>query len=168
MVTTDLRTGRPLGGARVRAFDFQNRPLAEGTSDGSGFLTLKPADKPFYLSAQSGRDIGYLRLNKDSALAVSHFDVGGEAVEKGIKGAIYGERGVWPPGDTIYLTFVLFDRDRVLPKEHPVLLELTNPKGQLIQTAKPAKSLQSFYAFRLATDEDAPTGVWKTHALSEA
>ncbi len=165
VVTTDLRTGRPLGGARVRAFDFQNRPLAEGTSDGSGFLTLKPADKPFYLSAQSGRDIGYLRVNKDAALAVSHFDVGGEAVEKGIKGAIYGERGVWRPGDAIYLTFVLFDRDRVLPKEHPIILELYNPKGQLIQTAKPAKSLQSFYAFRLATDEDAPTGVWKTHVL---
>jgi len=161
VVTTDLRTGRPLSGARVRAFDFQNRLLAEGTSDGSGFLTLKPAGRPFYISSQSGRDIGYLRLTKDGALAVSHFDVGGESVEKGIKGVIYGERGVWRPGDAIYLTFVLFDRDRILPKEHPVLLELSNPKGQLIQTYKPAKSLQSFHAFRLATDEDAPTGLWK-------
>lgn len=165
VVTTDIRTGQPLGGARVKAFDYQNRPLAEGKSDGSGFLTLKPARKPFYLSAQSGQDIGYLRVNKDAVLAMSHFDVGGETVVKGIKGAIYGERGVWRPGDTLYLTFVLFDRDGVLPKEHPVVLELYNPRGQLIQTQKPVKSVQSFHSFRVATDEAAPTGVWKARVL---
>jgi uncharacterized protein YfaS (alpha-2-macroglobulin family) len=165
VVTTDIRTGQPLSGARVRVFNYQNQQLAEGASDGSGFLTLKLAARPFYLSAQSGEDIGYLRLNKDSALAVSHFDVGGEAIQKGIKGAIYGERGVWRPGDSIYLTFVLYDRDRVLPKDHPVVLELFNPKGQLIQTYRPANSLESFHCFRVGTDEDAPTGAWKARVL---
>jgi len=165
IVTTDIRTGRPLSGARVKAFDFQNRLQAEGKSDGSGFVTLKPERRPFYLSAQAGQDIGYLRVNKDAALAMSHFDVGGETVVKGIKGAIYGERGVWRPGDTLYLTFVLFDRDRVLPKEHPVTLEITNPKGQLLHTLKPVKSVQSFHSFRVSTGEDAPTGVWKARVL---
>ena len=165
VVTTDIRTGQPLGGARVRAFDFQNRPLAEGKTDGSGFVTLKPPRRPFYISAQSGQDIGYLRINKDAALAMSHFDVGGETVVKGVKGAIYGERGVWRPGDTLFLTFVLFDRDRVLPPEHPVTLELYNPRGQLLQTLKPVKSLQSFHSFQVTTDETAPTGVWNARVL---
>lgn len=161
VVTTDIRTGQSLSGVRVVAYNFQNQPLAEGKSDGSGFLSLKLGGRPFYIAAFAGDDVGYLRLNKDSTLAVSHFDVGGETIQKGIKGSIYGERGVWRPGDALYLTFVLFDRDRILPQGHPVTMELYNPKGQLIQTYKPVKSLSSFHSFRIETDEDAPTGAWK-------
>ena len=39
------------------------------------------------------------------------------------------------------------------PSEHPVLLELYNPKGQLIHTGKPARSLDAFHSFRIDTDE---------------
>jgi uncharacterized protein YfaS (alpha-2-macroglobulin family) len=165
VVTTDIRTAEPLSGVRVLAFNFQNQLLADGESDGSGFLTLKLPGQPFFIEARQGRDRGYLRLSKEGALATSHFDVGGEKVEKGIKGAIYGERGVWRPGDTLYLTFVLFDRGSVLPREHPVLLELYNPKGQLIRTCKPARSLDAFHSFRIQTDEAAPTGSWKARVL---
>ncbi len=160
-VSTDIRTGQPVSAVEIRAYNFQNQLLAEGRSDDSGFLTMKPATKPFFIEARLGKEKGYLRLNQDGLLATSHFDVGGEKVVKGIRGAIYGERGVWRPGDTLYLTFVLFDRDRVLPQGHPVTLELFNPKGQLIQTVKPQKSLDAFYSFRVQTDEAALTGTWK-------
>lgn len=165
VVTTDIRTGQPVSDVQVRALNFQNQLLAEGNSDGSGFLTLKPGSRPFFIEARQGKERGYLRLNQDGLLATSHFDVGGEKVIKGIRGAIYGERGVWRPGDTIFLTFVLFDRDQVLPKEHPVALELYNPKGQLLQTLKPVKSLDTFYCFRIETDEAALTGSWKARVV---
>jgi hypothetical protein len=165
VVASDIRSAEPLAGVRVKAFNFQNQLLAEGSSDGSGFLTLKLPAQPFFIEAQHGRDRGYLRLNKDGALATSHFDVGGEKVQKGIKGAIYGERGVWRPGDDLYLTFVLFDRERVLPGAHPVLLELYNPKGQLIHSGKPDSSLDAFHSFRIRTAESALTGNWKAKVL---
>jgi len=38
------------------------------------------------------------------------FDVGGETVQEGLKGFIYGDRGVWRPGDSLYLMFVLEDK----------------------------------------------------------
>ncbi len=165
VVTTDIRSAEPLSGVRVRAFNFQNQLLGEGSSDGSGFLTLVLPGQPFFIEAQLGKDRGYLRLSKEGALATSHFDVGGEKVQKGIKGAIYGERGVWRPGDDLYLTFVLFDREHVLPSEHPVVLELYNPKGQLIQTCKPTRSLDAFHSFRIRTEEAALTGNWKARVL---
>ncbi|HSQ34858.1 MAG TPA: MG2 domain-containing protein, partial [Candidatus Binatia bacterium] len=164
-VSTDIRSGQPLAGVELRAYNFQNQLLAAGKSDGSGFLTLKPASRPFLIEARQGTERGYLRLNMDGLLATSHFDVGGEKVLKGIRGAIYGERGVWRPGDTLFLTFVLFDRDRVLPKEHPVVMEWYNPKGQLMRTLKPARSLDIFHSFRVETDEAAPTGNWKARVL---
>jgi uncharacterized protein YfaS (alpha-2-macroglobulin family) len=165
VVTTDIGTARPQSDARVRAYNYQNQLLGEASSDGNGFAVLKLKDRPFFISAQSGTDIGYLRINKDSALPVSQFDVGGEAVRKGIKGSIYGERGVWRPGDALYLTFVLFDRDRVLPAGHPVLMEIYSPQGQLVETLKPEKTVEPFYAFRFQSDEAAPTGNWRARVL---
>jgi alpha-2-macroglobulin len=165
VVSTDIRSGQPISAVAIRVYNFQNQLLAEGRSDNSGFLTLKPASKPFFIEARQDNERGYLRLNQDGLLATSHFDVGGEKVVKGIRGAIYGERGVWRPGDTLFLTFVLFDRDLVLPKEHPVTMELYNPKGQLMQTLKPTKSLDAFYSFRAETDEAALTGSWKARVV---
>jgi len=165
VVTTDIGTARPLSGARVRAYNFQNQLLAESVSDGNGFAVLKLSDKPFYVSVEAGDDIGYLRVNSDAALPLSHFDVGGETVRRGIKGVIYGERGVWRPGDTLYLTFALFDRERVLPPDHPVVLELYSPQGQRAGTFKPDKSVVPFHAFRIPTDESAQTGNWEARVL---
>lgn len=165
VVTTDIRSAEPRPNVRVRAFNFQNQLLGEGRSDGSGFLTLNLPGQPFFLEAEDNGERGYLRLSREGALATSHFDVGGEKVQRGIKGALYGERGVWRPGDDLYLTFVLFDRERRLPAGHPLLLELYNPKGQLIQSGKPARSLPPFHSFRLRTDESAPTGTWKARVL---
>ncbi len=165
VVATDIGTARPLTGARVRVYNFQNQPLGEASTDGNGFATLKLASRPFYVAAQAGEDVGYLRLNGDAALPLGHFDVGGETVRKGIKGVVYGERGVWRPGDTLYLTFALFDRERVLPAGHPVVMEVYSPQGQLVRTLQPEKVVEPFYAFRFTSDEAAPTGNWQARVL---
>ena len=165
VVTTDLGTARPLPGLRVRAYNYQNQLLGETTSDGNGFAVFALKDRAFYVSAEGGGDIGYLRIAGEGALPLSHFDVGGEVSERGVKGILYGERGVWRPGDTLHLTFALFDRDKVLPPGHPVILELANPQGQVVLTAKPDKVVEPFYAFKVATDDAAPTGNWQARVL---
>lgn len=165
VVTTDIGTARPLSGLRVRAYNYQNQPLGEATSDGNGFAFLGLKDRPFYVSAEGGGDIGYLRVASEGALPLSHFDIGGEVTQKGVKGIIYGERGVWRPGDTLHLTFALFDREKVLPAGHPVVMEITNPQGQIVMTAKPDKTVEPFYAFKVTTDETAPTGNWQARVL---
>ncbi|HPW17034.1 MAG TPA: MG2 domain-containing protein [Candidatus Aminicenantes bacterium] len=165
VVTTDIPTGRPLPGLRVRAFNYQNRLLGESASDGNGFAVLDLPGRPFYVAAEGGGDTGYLRVSGEGALSMSHFEVGGERPEKGVKGALYGERGVWRPGDTLHLTFALFDREKVLPAGHPVVLELYSPQGQLVRTLKPERTVEPFHAFRVETDETAPTGNWRARAL---
>ena len=165
VVTTDIGTARPLSGLRVRAYNYQNQLLGETTSDGNGFAFLGLEDRPFYVSAEGGGDIGYLRVASEGVLPMSHFDVGGETTEKGVKGIIYGERGVWRPGDTLYLTFALFDREKILPAGHPVVMELYSPQGQLVRTLKPERTVEPFHAFVAATDESAPTGNWQARVL---
>lgn len=165
VVTTDIGTARPLSGLKVRAYNYQNRLLGETSSDGNGFAALELRERPFYVSAEGGGDINYLRVSAEGVLATSHFDVGGETTDKGVKGVLYGERGVWRPGDTLHLTFALFDRDGALPEGHPVSLELYAPQGQLVGTFAPDRTVEPFYAFRVATEESAPTGNWRARVL---
>jgi uncharacterized protein YfaS (alpha-2-macroglobulin family) len=161
VAASDLRTAAPLSGVQVDVLDLQRRPLGSAVTDGQGLITLPRTDhKPFLLVASKGRQRGYLKLDDGSALNVSAFDVQGERVDKGLKGMLYGERGVWRPGDSLYLTFLLEDAAQKLPKDHPVVLELSDPLGRMDQRLVRTSGVNGMYAFRCATSPDAPTGVW--------
>jgi len=165
VVATDLRTAKPLPGVKVTAMNFQNQPIAAEATGADGMAAFKPAGTPFYLLADRDGQKGYLKLAPGTALPVSHFDVGGEKVTAGLKGHIYGERGVWRPGDEIFLTFVLQDADKNLPPSHPVTMELRDPQGRLVQTLTNAAPVGSFYKFAMKTAADAPTGDWSARAI---
>ena len=160
MVATDLRTTRPLPGTTIRLVNFQNRELAKGITNSEGMLMLKPAQDPAFLIAEGSAGRGYLKLDTGNALAVSHFDISGDSPAAGFKGFIYGERGVWRPGDPIYLTFLLHDPKKVLPSDHPVVFELEDPLGRVVSTQTYTGSVNGFYPIITATGEDAPTGTW--------
>jgi uncharacterized protein YfaS (alpha-2-macroglobulin family) len=165
VVATALDTAKPMPGVKIDAMSYQNQLLASGRTDSSGMLEIDSRAQPFALIAADGGRKGYLRVATGSALPTSHFDVGGETVVNGIKGFLYGDRGVWRPGDTIYLTFALQDRTKTLPPNHPVTLELRNPRGQLVQTLTSSAPVGQFYSFELSTAADAPTGDWNATAL---
>ncbi len=165
VVATDLRTAKPLRGVKVAAMNFQNQPMASESTDGEGMASFKLGGAPFYLLADKDGQKGYLKVSQGAALPVSHFDVGGEKVAAGLKGHIYGERGVWRPGDELFLTFVLQDAEKSLPPNHPVTMELRNPQGQLVQTLTNAAPVGSFYKFAMKTEADAATGDWTARAI---
>ena len=171
VISTDIRTAKPLTGTEFEVRNFQGQVLSKGTSDGSGFANIELSDTPFLLVAKKFEDTTYLKLNTKTALAVSHFDVGGEKIKKGIKGYIYGERGVWRPGDDIFLTFVLQntsskDLAKVkLPEKHPVTMKLIDPQGRVVKTKTSTDSVGGFYAFKFKTAEEAQTGNWLIKAF---
>ncbi|MDE2875643.1 MAG: MG2 domain-containing protein [Gemmatimonadota bacterium] len=160
VAVTDLRTAEPMGGVPVTFMNYQNQPLARVVTGPAGLVRTTLDAVPHYAVAERGSDKGYLKMNFGAALPTSHFDVGGEVVAEGLKGAIYGERAVWRPGDDIHLTFVLDDAGNPLPENHPATLRLTNPLGQVVHTVINTDPVGDFYAFPLRTAADAPTGNW--------
>jgi uncharacterized protein YfaS (alpha-2-macroglobulin family) len=116
--------------------------------------------KPYLLIAKNNNERGYLKLDDGNSLPLSRFDVSGDVVQNGIKGLIYGERGVWRPGDSIFVSFLLEDKLKKLPANYPVTLELFNPKGQLDKRLVSTQALNGFYTFKTATENTAPTGNW--------
>jgi uncharacterized protein YfaS (alpha-2-macroglobulin family) len=160
VAVTDIKTAQPLSGVDFKLLDYQQQILNEARTNTEGIARLYSDRTPFLLVAKSGEHSGFLKLDDGSALSISHFDVSGATVAKGLKGYLYGERGVWRPGDPIYLTFILMDSGSGLPKDHPVTFELRNPRGQMVETITRKESLNGFYHFKIATDPDAPTGIW--------
>lgn len=157
----NILTTKPLGGARVELFNFQQQEIYEGRTNAQGLLHIDLRDeKAFFAQVSYNNQFGYVRLDDGNALPVSKFDTAGKNLSNGLKGYIYGERGVWRPGDHIYLTFVLNDDDNKLPNGHPIKLELRNPNGKITHREVLKNGLNNFYQFDLKTDDEAPTGNW--------
>lgn len=160
MIVNDMITTKPMQDVTIEFYSFTNQLLGSGKTDENGMLVKELRHKPFMAIAKSGKQRGYLKLDDGNSLSLSKFDVSGATAQKGVKGFIYGERGVWRPGDSIYVSFIMEDKDKILPPSHPVRFELVNPRGQVVNRIVKSVSVNGFYDFRTATDEDAPTGNW--------
>ncbi len=158
---TDIRTTQPKEGVTVEIYDYTQQLLGTSKTDKEGHASFTKIEEPYFLIAKEGTQKGYLKLYDGASLSLSRFDIAGASIEKGTKGFIYGERGVWRPGDSLYITFILEESDmNVVPDKHPVVFELRNPQNQLIKRLVQPKNKTGFYSFRFKTDIDAPTGIW--------
>lgn len=155
---TNIRTTESIANADVEFYNYQSQLMLSGKTDSNGVFNAKLNNIPFLAVVKNGKERGYIRIDDSSALTLSRFDVGGTGVKKGIKGFIYGDRGVWRPGDTVFLNFILYDRDRVLPVGHPVVFELFDPNGKPMQRNVRNNPVGNIYNFTFKTDADAVTG----------
>ncbi|SKB34110.1 hypothetical protein SAMN05660226_00737 [Parapedobacter luteus] len=160
VIATSILSAQPLEGVEIKLLDYQQQVIQTGTTNRDGFVEIAAIRKPFMLIAAKNDERGYLKLDDGSALPLGRFDVGGDVVQKGIKGFIYGERGVWRPGDSLFISFIMENQSANLPAGHPVTLELYNPKGQLASRLVESRHTNGFYTFKTQTASTAPTGNW--------
>ncbi|MGE0076908.1 MAG: alpha-2-macroglobulin [Bacteroidales bacterium] len=161
VAVSDLPTAKAKSGVNVRISDFQNQTIVEGSTDGDGLVELKTSRRPFLVTVTDGKMKGYLRVDNGTSNSLSNFDVGGSEVQSGLKGMIYGERGVWRPGDSLHISFILEDKARTLPLNHPIICELRDPKGMLVKKSVQSNNEVGVFYFPMVTDAQAPTGPWK-------
>ena len=160
---TNLLDTKPVANAEVTFYNYQLQPIATVQTSSDGFAVAQLKGKAFILIASSGGQKTYLRLVDGEGNSVSRFDVGGKVIEKGLKGYIYGERGVWRPGDTLHVTFVLYDPEKRIPENHPVSFEWYNPNGQFAGKQVSTKGINGFYTFTVPTQASDPTGLWNAY-----
>ncbi len=161
VLTTDLKDAKPLTDTLVKVFNFQQQPIGSSTTNSDGMVTISLEGEPYYLQVTNGDDVNYLKVAAADALATYVFNTGGVKAPKGLKGFFYGERDIWRPGDDIFLTFILMDRDKSLPSDYPLTLDLYDPRNGKVKTVSAPKPIGSFYPFKLTTGENAPTGNWR-------
>lgn len=154
---------KPVAKAQVTIYNFQLQPIGKGETNGEGLVEITPKGVPFIAVAEADKQKAYVRVVDGEEQSVSRFDVGGKDIQKGLKGFIYGERGVWRPGDTLHISFMLEDREKRIPDKHPVALEIYNPRGQFYTKMISTQGTNGFYTFAVPTHADDPTGLWNAY-----
>lgn len=163
IAVSNILDTNPVGKAQVTVYNFQLQPIEKGETNGEGFVEISSKGTPFIVVAEAEKQKAYVRVVDGGEQSVSRFDVGGKEIQKGLKGFIYGERGVWRPGDTLHISFILEDREKRIPDKHPVALEIYNPKGQFYTKMISTQGMNGFYTFDVPTQAGDPTGLWNAY-----
>lgn len=163
IAVNDILTAKPLKDADVTVYNYQLRTVGKAKTDANGFAEIRTEGKAFAVTASYDGETTYLKVNDGSEIPLSRFDTGGIRTENGIKAFIYGERGVWRPGDTLHVTMIVEDRDNPLPDSHPVTMELYTPQGQFHTRQTDTEGVDGFHVFHIETSPDDPTGTWNAY-----
>lgn len=172
--TASYTTLGPIAGAKVRILSYQNQELASGTTDQRGLFRTKispriMADKrPYLIMVQKGADTSFLLYDRFQ-VDTTGLDVSGAVLPAtGYTAAIYGERNIYRPGETLKGIAVVRDTKLGVPPSMPVTIRLSDPQGRKIgsktvktgpegiiglQQVLPAHSLTGAYTLELATGE---------------
>ena len=158
---TDLITASPRSGVRITAFDRQRQQLFSGTTDGNGKVEMETEQAPEVIMAEDGDNVAYLDIFDQPSLPLSRFAINGTAGAGGIKGAFYTERGVWRPGDSVFLNFVLEDREQRLPANYPVTFVLRDARNRVVERRVVRASFGAgLYPLTFQTEKKDATGSW--------
>ena len=157
----NIITTEPIANARVDLYSFQQQKLSTGATSSEGIASFQLDTFAYFAIVTYGTQSTYVKLDDGHSLSVSNFNVSGETLQKGLKGFIYGERGVWRPGDNLYLSFILNDASNKIPLGHPIKFRLADPNGKITYQTVQKSNEWNHYAFTVPTESDAPTGNWE-------
>jgi uncharacterized protein YfaS (alpha-2-macroglobulin family) len=157
----DLNTTTPLSGKTIRVFDYQQQIIQEATTDANGMAIVKNAENAFVAVAYSDQSNGFIKLDNRTSLSTASFEVGGTVSKEGFKGMFYGERGVWRPGDSLFVNFILQDPKDELPADYPVSFKFYNPKGTMVNEMVASDNTGGIYPVHLSTASEDITGTYR-------
>ncbi|WP_233897698.1 alpha-2-macroglobulin family protein [Tenacibaculum piscium] len=160
IAVTDLVTTKPVADATVTLYNLQQQSIVSAKTNTDGIVNFDTPQNTFFAVISKDESTTYVKLNDGNALSMSKFDVSGTKLQEGITGYIYGERGVWRPGDNLFLTFVLNDKANPIPEKHPIKFELINPQGKIIERKIVFKNNSNVYNYAPKTNPEAITGNW--------
>ena len=137
----DSRTLSPARGVEVRLLRRSGTALASCRTGMAGGCRIDVPQEsvdpspPFALLASSQEDLTYLRFD-DLQAEVEEARVAGEPYggERKYRAALYGDRGVYRPGETAHLVAILRDARNLAPAAGmPVQLKLVDPRGKVLR-----------------------------------
>ena len=157
----NISDAKPAQGAVVTAYNFQRQELVSTATDAQGHVSLSCANRPAFIVATDNKGSrSAIKTTNGNALSYSKFDVGGEAVEKGIAGFAYTNRGVWRPGDELQLNLMLSDVDTQIPDNYPVVVEVYDASARLYAKQAKSNAVNGVYCFNISTLPSDETGLW--------
>lgn len=160
---SDIITAEPVFNSELYVYSYQLKEIGYAKTGTDGMAEVSLSGKPFVVVAKRGGATSYLKVSSGDEKTLSRFDVGGKVLDKGLKAFIYGERGVWRPGDTLHVSLILEDKEDRIPDNHPAVMELYTPEGRFYTKSVNGNAKDGFYVFNIPTKQEDPTGFWNAY-----
>ncbi|HZH04884.1 MAG TPA: MG2 domain-containing protein, partial [Myxococcaceae bacterium] len=164
----DMASGKPLSGVDVSLVRPSGQAVARCSTSGDEGCVLTPkadADTtaPFAVVARNGSDLTYLKFDELKA-EVTDSDVRGEpyVAEVPYRASVYGDRGVYRPGETAHVTAIVRGKDnRAPPAKLPVTLQLLDPREKVLKRSPLATNEAGMVSHDVAFAGFADTGRYR-------
>lgn len=166
-----IHSGEPVPGVTVEVIGRNGLPVLQRETGDDGHVRF-PKLKDFsreqepvlYLASKAG-DSSFLPLDyRLRELDLSRFDVGGaanSADKSALSAYLFSDRGVYRPGEEIRVGAIVRTQDwSPLPQGLPLLLEVSDPRGQVVRSTRLPLSAAGFEDIRHSTQAASPTGTW--------
>ena len=132
-----LRTAEPAAGATVTVLARNNQVLARGTTDERGLARLEWTEtdetEPFVVLAERDGDLSYVdlgrtRVEQGEGLGGAYYLEPGQ-----LEAAVFSDRGVYRPGETVFMQALARDDQMRAPEAFPALLRVRRPDGRIFK-----------------------------------
>ena len=164
-----VKTGKPVSGARVEVLGLNGLPVVTVDTDSEGHTVIPSLQgfindkQPTAFVVHNGDDLAFMSYEgRDRKLDYSRFDTGGlQRSEDDLRAYLFSDRGIYRPGEQGHIGVVVKQRDWAKNlADVPLQLEVTNPRGQVIDKPIVKLNATGFAEYRFATQETSPTGVY--------
>ena len=155
--TSKISTGEILDNVKITLSTRAGNKQGYTNKDG---VAIFNADNWINIIAEKDNELSMVSVNKDY-VNYSLADNSGIFKSDGVDAYIYTERGVYRPGDKIYLSAILFEKDKYIPEKMDVTAKIYSPRGKLYTTLTNRNGENSLYTFEFSTKSTNSTGNWK-------
>ncbi len=160
IAATAISDGRPLTNATVEFYNYQKMTLGSVSTDQNGLAVLKVGETAAFVTVRHAEGTSYINILDANSNSLSDFDTGGKKSKSGLDAFLYSDRGVYRPGDTIFMHLMLDDSKMNLPDDHPVALVFRDPQGVMKFSRNINTHEGRIYSFVIPTDQNDRTGIW--------
>ena len=162
-----LASAKPKAGVELTLLAANNEILGTSTSDqdgkasfAAGLMRGHGGMEPVMLLARQGEDFNLLDLRR-SSFDLSDRGVQGREAAGPIDAFLYTERGIYRPGETVYLTALLRDaRANLLPGQGTWYIKLFRPNGEEYRSWPVKQTDNGAVTLAVALPKSANLGVW--------
>jgi alpha-2-macroglobulin len=169
-------TNKALPGVQVRLIRRSGRVLGRcttGKGGGCSITSLRPdaakdvdPARPFALLASRGDDVTYLTFAELATHRLDGHRPSYLAHKAGYRASLYGDRGVYRPGETVHLAAILRDAEhRAPPARLPLELVVHDPRGRVLTRRLLRTNTAGMMATDLSLPDFALTGSYEARLL---
>lgn len=167
-----IKTASPKANVEIKFIGRNNQLVGTSTTDNNGVAIFqKPEEKldgfrVSMITASTQDDYNYMTFSS-TGVNTSQFDIGGKRENlSGYDVFIYGDRDIYRPGETMYISGIVRDDKWNTPESIPVKLVINTPDGKKLKTIRKTLNKHGSFETSLELSSSAATGNYTANVFT--